>query len=351
MTEQSVEWFDEQVEICQVDNVPYTLPPSYEMGSFNFYNAIYRDENGDEKGCFVEKETLCSFFDTDDDPSLADSILQRSKREVGILRSLSKKNPHVYQCIDIVRTQQSVHRIYEEQLPCYSLHSTFTNSASSFTQNAEALRSIMYQLFTVLDDCHSQRIVHGQIQPSSMLVIPKNSTSGSKEITFHLKLANFDRARTFYETDPFEYNHHKCLSTSWFQAPEILLSETESRDALEASETDVWAAGVTLAHLSMNNTPLFPGDCEFSTLLKIFRQLGTPNANLWPEATQLPYYNAEFPKWNAIPFHKDIRNKLREEGCHLIQKMLSLNPSKRPTVKECMRHAYFRGLIVTKHTG
>ena len=43
--------------------------------------------------------------------------------------------------------------------------------------------------------------------------------------------------------------------------------------------------------------PLFPGDSEIDEIYKIFRQLGTPNEDVWPGVTQLPDWNPAFPKW------------------------------------------------------
>ena len=47
--------------------------------------------------------------------------------------------------------------------------------------------------------------------------------------------------------------------------------------------------------------PLFMGDSEIDQIFKIFKILGTPNENNWPEALKLSDFKATFPKWPGIP--------------------------------------------------
>ena len=46
-------------------------------------------------------------------------------------------------------------------------------------------------------------------------------------------------------------------------------------------------------------------------LFKIFRGLGTPDETVWPEATQLPDYKPEFPKWKAKELKEKSQPQLR----------------------------------------
>jgi len=43
--------------------------------------------------------------------------------------------------------------------------------------------------------------------------------------------------------------------------------------------------------------PLFAGDSEIDQIFNIFKILGTPNEELWPDALKLEYFKPTFPKW------------------------------------------------------
>lgn len=43
------------------------------------------------------------------------------------------------------------------------------------------------------------------------------------------------------------------------------------------------------------------GDSEIDQIFKIFKVLGTPNENNWPEALKLSDFKPTFPKWKGIP--------------------------------------------------
>jgi len=47
--------------------------------------------------------------------------------------------------------------------------------------------------------------------------------------------------------------------------------------------------------------PLFTGDSEIDQIFKIFKVLGTPHENNWPEALKLSEMKSAFPKFKMTP--------------------------------------------------
>lgn len=89
--------------------------------------------------------------------------------------------------------------------------------------------------------------------------------------------------------------------------------------------------------------PLFPGDSEIDQLFKIFRQLGTPNEQLWPGVTQLQDWNSSFPQWPRLTTNK-MASTLDPAGLDLLEKLLLYTPKDRISAKEALNHAYFDDL-------
>jgi len=116
------------------------------------------------------------------------------------------------------------------------------------------MQSYTAQMLHGLQYCHAQSVVHRNLQPKHLLV----TKSG------FVKITGFAHARSF--VPPLEAAltppHRLAL---WYLAPELLLGC--SRYGLPV---DLWAAGAILAEMAARQ-PLFPGDSEIDTLLRIFR--------------------------------------------------------------------------------
>ncbi len=82
--------------------------------------------------------------------------------------------------------------------------------------------------------------------------------------------------------------------TLWYRSPELLFGANNY-----GTGVDMWAVGCIFGEL-YQRAPLFPGDSELGQLSKIFEVLGTPRAEDWLEAKQLPSH-IEFAPQPAIP--------------------------------------------------
>ncbi|KAJ6019788.1 hypothetical protein N7522_000496 [Penicillium canescens] len=128
------------------------------------------------------------------------------------------------------------------------------------------VKKFMVQLVEGIRYCHSRRILHRDLKPQNLLI----------DRDGNLKLADFGQARAFGV--PLRTYTHEVV-TLWYRCPEILLGGRQY-----STGVDMWSVGTIFAEM-YTRKPLFPGDSEIDEIFKIFRVLGTPDEELWPDVT------------------------------------------------------------------
>ncbi|KAK9164839.1 hypothetical protein Scep_000030 [Stephania cephalantha] len=139
--------------------------------------------------------------------------------------------------------------------------------------------------------------------------------------------------RSFRQTSQNIPLHTVKILTLWYRSPEVLLGDTHYSTAV-----DIWSVACIFAEL-VTNQALFPGDSEVQQLHHIFRLLGTPNENVWPGVSKLPYWH-EYPQWRQQTLSSAVPN-LDDTGLDLLSKMLIYEPLKRISAKKAMEHPFF----------
>ncbi|KAI8988841.1 kinase-like domain-containing protein [Pilobolus umbonatus] len=107
----------------------------------------------------------------------------------------------------------------------------------------------------------------------------------------------------------------------------------------------MWSVGCILAEL-ISLRPLFPGESQIDELFTIFKILGTPNKEVWPELTELPDYTPYFPPWKG----HDLREVLEEfddtidlpdSAYDLLKSLLVYDPAERMSAIRAEEHPFF----------
>ncbi|GMF09996.1 unnamed protein product [[Candida] boidinii] len=89
-----------------------------------------------------------------------------------------------------------------------------------------------------------------------------------------------------------------------------------------------------------NRKPLFAGDSEIDQIFKIFKVLGTPNEEVWPEVNYLSDFKPSFPKWARQSLAALVKN-LDANGIDLLEQLLTYDPTGRISAKRALLHPYF----------
>ena len=183
------------------------------------------------------------------------------------------------------------------------------------------IKLFLYQLINGVNYCHSRRIIHRDLKPQNLLV----DRSGN------LKIADFGLARAF--GIPIKTLTHE-IETLWYRAPEVLLGQKQY-----SLGVDIWAVGCIFTEL-IEKRPLFNGDSEIDQIFKIFQFHGTPTPNDWANVQKLPDFKPTFPKFKGVNPETYFKN-FDKVGLDLAMRLLALDPARRISMKEALKHPYF----------
>jgi cyclin-dependent kinase len=190
-------------------------------------------------------------------------------------------------------------------------------------------RACFHDLFSALSYLHKNGIIHRDIKPSNMLLASKTGPAYLSDFgtTWH---------PTFSAVD--EPPDHKILEvgTTCYRAPETLFSNRSYTTSL-----DMWAAGTMLAECLRNPPkPLFESrdtledGNQLGLILSIFKTIGTPTKESWPEA--MKFSTPPFEWYQEFPGHswEELLPGVDENARDLVRRLVCYESGKRLTAAE-----------------
>jgi len=279
------------------------------------YGVVYKARDRVSQEVFALKKIR---LDAEDEGVPSTAI-----REISLLKELQHQN--IVRLKDVVHSEKKLHLVFEFLEHDLKKHMDQQQATGGLT--VMQVKSFLYQMLRGIAFCHSHRVLHRDLKPQNLLI----------DRDRNLKLADFGLARAF--GIPVRTYTHEVV-TLWYRAPEILLGSKHY-----ATPVDIWSVGCIFAEM-VNGRPLFPGDSEIDELFRVFRNLGTPNEEVWPGVSNLPDFKATFPQWRARPI-SECCPSLQADGLDLLSKMLQYEPSKRISAKAALSHPYFEDLDKT----
>jgi cyclin-dependent kinase 7 len=216
------------------------------------------------------------------------------------------------------------------------------------------LASWCHDILSAISFCHSNHIVLRSLLPEQ-IHIDHTGTAKLSGLSKVMILHGKDRTKEF---DPLKYvrtkkrKEHNTEDVEPYAAPEILLGGTRY-----TKETDMWAFGALLANLLLGKQ-LFPGKDRVGKMTQVFKIVGVPDRDNYEQAKEFPFYSNNMfvigdegkkKKYNRGVV-KALRALLRADGdsaetefaslINLIDALLHLDPKKRMTADEALRHQY-----------
>lgn len=245
-------------------------------------------------------------------------------REVKILQNLS--HPSIIKLAETFRDEGRLVMVF----PYMPL--TLAKILAVDSLKLSVVHSLFGNLFSALEYLHEHNIIHRDIKPSNLLLA---SASGPAF------LADFGTAWHPTLSLHDEPAAHKVLEvgTGSYRAPETLFG-----NRAYGSSLDIWSAGTMLSEcLRTPPTPLFESrdstedGNQLGLILSIFKTLGTPTRQTWPEALQFstpPFeWYQNFPGYSWEELLPGVGERVRE----LISSMICYESGKRVTATRALQ--------------
>ncbi|KAK1395605.1 putative serine/threonine-protein kinase [Heracleum sosnowskyi] len=239
-------------------------------------------------------------------------------REIAILRRLD--HPNIIKLEGLVAAEDSCHFYLVLEHMEYDLVGLASLRGLKFRE--PQVKRFMKQLFSGLDYCHRQGILHRDLKGANLLL----DTNGN------LKIADFGLAN-FYDPQQGCPLTNQVV-TLWYRPPELLLGAT-----CYGAAVDLWSAGCILAELYVGR-PIFRGRTEVDQLHRIFKLCGSPPED-YLSLLQLPpsnIFNRQKPFRRCVA---EIFKDLPAPALALIETLLSLDPSARQSATDALNSEYF----------
>ncbi|XP_075881950.1 calcium/calmodulin-dependent protein kinase (CaM kinase) II beta 1 isoform X5 [Nelusetta ayraudi] len=216
---------------------------------------------------------------------------QKLEREARICRLL--KHPNIVRLHDSI-SEEGFHYLLFDLVTGGELFEDIV--AREYYSEADASHCIQQILEAVLH-CHQMGVVHRDMKPENLLLASKCKNAA-------VKLADFGLA---IEVQGDQQAWFGFAGTPGYLSPEVLRKEAYGKPV------DIWACGVILYILLVGYPPFWDEDQH-----KLYQQI------------KAGAYDFPSPEWDTVT----------PEAKNLINQMLTINPAKRITAQEALKHPW-----------
>jgi len=261
--------------------------------------------------------------------SVEDTV--RTLREIKILRLIHHPNVVTLKTILTPRNPMKFNDLYMVfEYMDYDMRSMLKLNLGRLC--TEQISAIMFQMLQGVDALHAAEVFHRDLKPQNILL--------NRDCT--VKICDFGLSRVAFEGQCLSPTHlwTNYVVTRWYRPPELCSNDRY----IYNKSIDVWSLGCIFVEL-FTGKPMFRGYNQIDQLATIIETIGKPGCRVLDTMfpPKIKKYIAEFICHKHFPMNLKaaIGHLADDRVIDLVSKMLSWDPSERPTVKECMEHAYF----------
>lgn len=215
------------------------------------------------------------------------------QREVRILQALrDSAAPAVIELLDVFRDHEQQLVLVFPRMPL-TLADAISSSAVSPLPRSN-IQSLTTDVLRALSHLHAQGIVHRDVKPSAVLLASPTGPA---------YLSDFGTAwhPDFSATAEPASSKILDIGTGPYRAPEVLFGH-----ASYGPPVDMWGLGVMLSEMVrtpprplFESRPAHEDGSQLGLILSIFKTLGTPTPETWPEAKAFKV--TPFELWTVFP--------------------------------------------------
>ncbi|XP_021925540.1 calcium/calmodulin-dependent protein kinase type II alpha chain isoform X5 [Zootermopsis nevadensis] len=216
---------------------------------------------------------------------------QKLEREARICRKL--QHPNIVRLHDSIQ-EENFHYLVFDLVTGGELFEDIV--AREFYSEADASHCIQ-QILESVNHCHQNGVVHRDLKPENLLLASKQKGAA-------VKLADFGLA---IEVQGEQQAWFGFAGTPGYLSPEVLKKEPYGKPV------DIWACGVILYILLVGYPPFWDEDQH-----RLYAQI------------KAGAYDYPSPEWDTVT----------PEAKNLINQMLTVNPTKRITASEALKHPW-----------
>lgn len=250
-----------------------------------------------------------------------EGIHSTTLREISLLKGLD--HPNIIKLCEVVANQGVIYLVFEYYERDLLKHLQITRSEGK-KLDPILIKSYMHQLIKGIVACHQVGIYHRDLKCQNTLI----NKDG------RLIICDFGLAR---QVQVQKQNLTLQIATLWYRCPELLLGAKTY-----GPEVDMWSIGCIFGEMCLLQ-PLFAGDTEIDTIIKIFQLVGTPTGYV----RKLEHFNIGFPLFTSTIKSRFV-NLLDFDGIDLLKQLLECDPVKRISGKQALNHPYFDDLDKSK---
>ncbi|XP_071646757.1 calcium/calmodulin-dependent protein kinase II isoform X4 [Temnothorax longispinosus] len=222
---------------------------------------------------------------------LSNRDFQKLEREARICRKL--QHPNIVRLHDSIQ-EENFHYLVFDLVTGGELFEDIV--AREFYSEADASHCIQ-QILESVHHCHHNGVVHRDLKPENLLLASKAKGAAVKLADFGLAIEVQGDAQAWYG----------FAGTPGYLSPEVLKKEPYGKPV------DIWACGVILYILLVGYPPFWDEDQH-----RLYGQIKAGS------------YDYPSPEWDTVT----------PEAKNLINQMLTVNPGKRITASEALKHPW-----------